>query len=195
MRRTFLIGGTAALLTLAFSRPSHAENLRRIALRHSGTGATFDGIWFSGDGPDLEAMSDLSSALADEGCDPPKPFDPATIAIVWEVASRTRLGSVLEVHSGYRTPRVNRMVHGAGDSQHLRAMAMDIGVPSGRMPVVAETARKLARGGVGIYRHRHFVHLDSGPVRSWSDGGSRGGSDFRDDRLTRIAEAWRLGGR
>jgi len=193
MRRTFLISGTAALVTLAFTRPSHAESMRRIALRHSGTGASFDGVWYSGDAPDPEAMSDLSSALADEGCDPPKPFDPAIIGIVWEVAARTRLGSVLDVHSGYRTPRVNRMVHGAGDSQHLRAMAMDVGVPSGRMPAVAEAARKLARGGVGIYRQRGFVHLDSGPVRSWSDGGTRSGNGFNDDRLTRIAQAWRLG--
>jgi uncharacterized protein YcbK (DUF882 family) len=192
MRRTFLIGGTAALVTLAFTRASLAEAVRRISLKHSGTGARFDGIWYSGDAPDPEAMSDLSAALADEGCNPPKAFDPDIIAIAWEVATRTRLGTTLDVHSGYRTPRVNRMVHGAGDSQHLRAMAMDLGVPSGRLPAVAEAARKMARGGVGVYRHRSFVHLDSGPVRVWSDGGGRA-RGFNDNRLTRIAEAWRLG--
>jgi uncharacterized protein YcbK (DUF882 family) len=191
MRRILLLGGPASLATFLFPRIVQANASRRIALRHAGTGARFSGPWHDGRAPDRIAMAELSQALADPGCEPARPFDPDTIAIVWEIANRTRLGGELDVHSGYRTPHVNRAVHGAGDSQHLRASAMDIGVPSGRLPAVAEAALKLGRGGVGVYRRRGFVHLDSGPVRHWSDGGAaRRTSSPREREIDRIAAAW-----
>lgn len=194
MRRKILFGGAAALATCFLPRATRAQGARRITLRHAATGARFDGIWHDGIQPDALAMAELSQVLADPGCDPARPFDPATIEIVWEVAMRTRLGSVLDVHSGYRTPRVNRAVHGAGDSQHLRAQALDIGVPGGRLPAVAEAALKLGRGGVGVYRQRGFVHLDSGPPRSWADTGSIGRPQREDPheiQVVRMAQEWR----
>ncbi|MGG5820860.1 YcbK family protein [Falsiroseomonas sp. HW251] len=192
MRRSFLLGGTAAFCTLLLPRAGRAADAKRITLKHQGTGARFNGIWHDGRRADPQAMADLSACLADAGCNPPLPFDADTIEIVWEVAARTRLGEVLDVHSGYRTPAVNRAVNGAGDSQHLRAGAMDIGVPAGRLPAVAETALKLAKGGVGVYRTRGFVHLDSGPVRTWTDGGDGVPVDMspRGRELSRIASAW-----
>lgn len=192
MRRSFLLGGTAALCTLLLPRGGQAAEAKRITLRHAGTGARFSGIWHDGRRADPRAMADLSACLADAGCNPPLPFDPETVEVVWEVAQRTRLGDVLDIHSGYRTPAVNRAVNGAGDSQHLRAGAMDIGVPAGRLPVVAETALKLAKGGVGVYRTRGFVHLDSGPFRTWTDGGDGvyAASSPHDRQVARIAQAW-----
>lgn len=194
MRRSFLFGGAAALATFMIARTADAVPVRRIALRHAGTGARFEGPWHDGRRPDPGAMAELSAALADEGANPPRPFDADTIDIVWQVAMRTRLGGALDIHSGYRTPQVNRRVHGAGDSQHLRASAIDFGVPVGRIPAVAEAALKLGRGGVGVYRARGFVHLDSGPVRNWGDAGLGGRApSARDQTLNRIAEEWRRG--
>ncbi|HEV7267201.1 MAG TPA: DUF882 domain-containing protein [Falsiroseomonas sp.] len=191
MRRTLLLGGATAFATLLLSSPSRASQARRLTLRHAGSGARFSGIWHDGRAPDRSAMAELSQVLADPGANPARPFDPDAIEIVWQVATRTRLDPVLDVHSGYRTPQVNRAVHGAGDSQHLRASALDIGVPAGRLPAVAEAALKLARGGVGVYRRRGFVHLDSGPVRHWSDGGgARRVVSARERQLDRIANAW-----
>jgi uncharacterized protein YcbK (DUF882 family) len=195
MRRMFLLGASATLATALLPRSPRADAPRRLALRHAATGAQFAGIWHDGVQADPLAMQDLSAVLADPGC-PPRPFDPAAIEIVWEIAARTRLGDTLEVHSGYRTPQVNRAVHGAGDSMHLRASALDVGVPSGRLPAVAEAAVRMQRGGVGVYRQRGFVHLDSGPVRNWSDGGGRVRLvvDPRAEMLERMAAAWRRGG-
>lgn len=192
MRRSLLFGGAAAFATLILPRASHAA-ARRLAIKHAGSGAKFDGTWHDGRAPDRSAMAELSEVLADPGCDPPRAFDPDAIAILWEVATRTRLTGMLDVHSGYRTPQVNRMVQGAGDSQHLRASAVDIGVPAGRLPVVAETALKLKKGGVGVYRQRGFIHLDSGPVRNWTDGG--GHVVFRNTRFMRLTGTLRLGNR
>jgi uncharacterized protein YcbK (DUF882 family) len=135
-------------------------------------------------------MLDLSAALADPGCTPPLPFDPGTIALVWEIASRAGLGK-LDIRSGYRTPLVNRRVHGAEDSLHLRASAIDLGVPRHRLATVAELAQRLGGGGVGVYARRSFLHLDTGAVRRWGDGSP---ASRREDALARIAEAWRRGG-
>lgn len=188
----FLLGGAAALASLVpIPAARAAPGARRLVLRHSATGATFAGIWHDGRAPDRSAMRDLSAALADPGCAPPLPFDPDAIALLWEVAARTRLGA-LDIHSGYRTPQVNRRVHGAGDSQHIRAAAVDLGVPRGRLTDVAEAARALGRGGIGIYARRGFVHLDTGPVRHWDDGVA---ADAAQDRVARIARAWAQGAR
>ncbi|PWS36384.1 hypothetical protein DFH01_14540 [Falsiroseomonas bella] len=190
MRRSLILGGAAAFATLVLPRTSHAA-ARRISLKHAGSGAKFDGTWHDGRAPDRSAMAELSEVLADPGC-PPHPFDADAIAILWEVAARTRLTGELDVHSGYRTPAVNRAVHGAGDSQHLRASAVDVGIAAGRLPAVAEAALALKKGGVGVYRSRGFIHLDSGPVRNWSDGGA-GTSIFRNTRFMRITGTFRIG--
>ena len=190
MRRAFLLGGSAAFVTFLLPRASRASTPKRLALRHAATGATFAGPWHDGAAPDPAAMRDLSATLADPGCTPPLPFDPATIALVWEIASRAGLGE-LDIRSGYRTPQVNRRVHGAGDSLHVRASAIDLGVPRGRLGMVAEMAQLLGAGGVGVYARSSFLHLDTGPVRRWGDGGQ---GNRREDALARIAEAWGRGG-
>ena len=191
MRRAFLLGGGAAFVTFILPRAGRASAPKRLALRHAATGATFAGPWHDGAAPDPAAMRDLSAALADPGCTPPLPFDPDTIALVWEIASRAGLGE-LDIRSGYRTAQVNHRVHGAGDSLHVRASAIDLGVTRDRLGMVAEMARRLGRGGVGVYAGRSFVHLDTGPVRAWGDGGQ---ANRREEALARIAEAWGHGGR
>lgn len=186
MRRRFLLGGAAACLF----RPAHANAPRRLALRHAATGARFEGIWHDGAAPDPTAMAELSAVLADSPAIRPIPFDPAAIEIAWEVAQRVRLTGEITVRSGYRTPALNRAVHGVGDSQHLRAGALDVEVPSGRMNAMADAAVRLARGGVGLYARRGFIHLDSGPVRRWNDMAPMV-TETRDDPIDRIAQAWR----
>jgi uncharacterized protein YcbK (DUF882 family) len=33
---------------------------------------------------------------------------------------------------------------------------------------LARTARALGAGGVGVYRSSSFIHVDTGPVRTWA---------------------------
>lgn len=168
MRRTVLLGAACGLATLLIPGRADAQAARRIALRHAATGARFSGVWHDGRRPDPRAMAELSAALADPGC-PTRGFDANTIAIAWELAQRARLGE-LDIHSGYRTPAVNRAVHGAGDSFHLSASALDIGAAD--VARLGAEALRLGRGGVGLYPARGFIHVDSGPVRQW--GGAAG---------------------
>ncbi|MFC7693147.1 YcbK family protein [Paeniroseomonas aquatica] len=100
------------------------------------------------------------------------------------------------VVSGFRTPETNAAVCGAGNSQHLRAGALDVCVSAAQLASFGEAALGLRRGGVGVYAAKSFIHLDSGPVRRWGDvpGGSSGSSGTPTpvvpDRLSRIADAW-----
>jgi uncharacterized protein YcbK (DUF882 family) len=190
MRRRFLAASAAALTSLLLPRLPQAGPARRLALRHAATGARFDGPWHDGRMPDPGAMAELSAVLADPGATPPLAFDPTTIGIVWQVATQAGLVGPLEIRSGYRTPQINRRAHGAGDSLHLRASAVDLSIPVGRMAAATEAALKLGRGGVGVYRGRSFIHLDSGAVRHWSDGAT-GNAEPREQRVARIAAEWR----
>jgi uncharacterized protein YcbK (DUF882 family) len=190
MKRRLILFG-AGMFTLA--APSlHATTPRRLSLRHAHTGAVFDGPWHNGLAPDPGAMAELSAALADSASIRPRPFDADALAILADVAEAARLTGPLVVRSGYRTPAINAAVHGAGDSQHLRAGAIDLEVTPTRVQQVAGLARGLGRGGVGVYPRRGFVHLDSGPVRHWN-GDMPGGAVAApvEDRIGRIAAAWR----
>jgi uncharacterized protein YcbK (DUF882 family) len=172
MRRRFILGATLACATLVLPARAQANTARRITLRHAGSGARFNGTWHNGRAVDQVAMAELSLALADPGCDVAKRFDDNAIAIAWELVQRTRFDTELDVHSGFRTPLVNRNANGAGDSQHMQAAALDIGVAWQKMNAVVDMAMQLRRGGVGVYRVRGFVHVDSGPLRSWNEDGA-----------------------
>lgn len=66
--------------------------------------------------------------------------------------------------SGYRTPKHNKAVGGAKNSQHLYAKAADInaaGYTPKKLAAVIEkliAAKKMKQGGIGVYAG--FVHYD-----------------------------------
>lgn len=76
------------------------------------------------------------------------------------------------VLSGYRTPQTNSLVGGALDSQHLAGRALDVVVPEYRWDDVATAATEMFRSGVGLYRAKGFIHVETGRPRRWSDGGT-----------------------
>ena len=210
-RRALLLGSvaSAAFAAVADAAPAVRQGAgrrhrgppaRRVQLRHAHTGARFSGPYHDGRTHDLAAMADLSLVLADSRTGAVRPFDPRAIDVLWEVAQKAGAASEFLIFSGYRTPETNALVDGAGDSQHLRAAALDVHVPAERMEGFVDTALRLGLGGVGIYAQRGFVHLDSGPVRRWGDipanapvaVAARGATAPRapQDPLARMAEAW-----
>jgi uncharacterized protein YcbK (DUF882 family) len=46
-------------------------------------------------------------------------------------------------------------------------MAIDLRLPDCRLKDLRAAALELAGGGVGYYPKSDFVHMDTGPVRTW----------------------------
>ncbi|WP_349362367.1 DUF882 domain-containing protein [Roseomonas sp. E05] len=205
MRRRIFFLATAAAGMLAAPGAVHAATrrrfpelsaARRLQLRHAASGAKFSGIYRTGQSVDPGAMAELSEVLADTRTGAVRPFDPEVIDILWELGQQQKF-TEFAILSGYRTPATNRAVHGAGDSQHLRAAALDVEMPAAKFDAFGEAALRLARGGVGLYPQHGFIHVDSGPVRRWGGGGPAGTMAVRapklspaEERLNRLAEAW-----
>lgn len=84
---------------------------------------------------------------------------------------RTELGHGTGIVSGYRCPVHNRRVNGATDSQHMKATAADLAVPSGRQSHYVAAAKRVPafnNGGIGVYPNGG-VHVDRrGYVARWN---------------------------
>lgn len=88
-------------------------------------------------------------------------------------ALRERVGAPLVVKSAYRTPRHNRAVRGATNSQHMEGYALDLAPPPGwTVERLAAEARQVPEiRGIGVYPT--FVHIDvrTAIYRARWDGG------------------------
>lgn len=110
----------------------------------------------------------------------------------WLEPLRDEFGPVA-VYSGYRTDTWNAKVGGEDNSYHLyhrdrtimnysgtrvlRPVAADVRPRRGDIESIGSWCRRrrssspnLAekhRGGIGVYVHLGFVHLDTGPARDW----------------------------
>ena len=119
-----------------------------------------------------EAMEEINVLMRDWREDAVKPIAPETIDILAAVHARLDTDEPFGVVSGYRTAKTNAMLSRrssgvAKRSYHIRAMAVDIMLKSRSVRQMARAAQSLEAGGVGRYSRSNFVHIDSGPVRTW----------------------------
>ena len=82
---------------------------------------------------------------------------------------RVMLGKPMIVNSAYRSPEHNKAVGGAKASQHLNGCAFDISMANHDPAAFIAMARKAGFRGIGIYPRSGFVHIDTGPARTWGD--------------------------
>lgn len=82
-------------------------------------------------------------------------------------ALRDLLGKPIIVLSAYRSPEHNRRVGGAKASQHLAARAFDVSMANHDPAAFETAARAVGFTGFGYYPKQNFMHIDTGPARSW----------------------------
>ncbi len=167
-----VIGSAVPLLLTSGEAYAANGGTWRVAFRHQHTGESFNGAYRVGDQYLPEAFERLSYVLRDFRTDETFPMDPYTIDILSTLQRKSGASRVLEVLSGYRSPRTNAMLRGSGsgvarNSLHMYGQAIDIRMPGYSTANLRDMAKSLRAGGVGYYPKSNFVHVDSGDVRSW----------------------------
>lgn len=165
----------AGVLPLFPARSAYsAQNYQswRIAFRNSHTGESFSGVYRVGNKYLPDAFERMNYVLRDHRSDEIFPMDPRVIDLVKTLHDRTKSDEPLEILSGYRSPRTNKMLRNAStgvarNSLHMYGQAMDIRLPGYNTRRLRDVARKMKAGGVGFYPKSDFVHVDTGDVRSW----------------------------
>ncbi len=177
-RRRFLkLGGVVATSCLLpapalalLSRTQRAE--RTLALYNIHTGETLRRLYWA-DGSYLpDALTAINNLLRDHRTGEIKPIDPNLLDQLHAVAGQLDVREPFHIVSGYRSPRTNEMLRRGGHriakkSYHLKGRAVDVRLPGVGHDDLRRVARDLHGGGVGYYPDSGFVHLDTGPVRTW----------------------------
>lgn len=82
-------------------------------------------------------------------------------------ALRNRLGKPLVLTSAYRSPAHNKRVGGAKGSKHMEGIAFDVRMENHDPHEFEAAARAVGFTGFGYYPKSGFLHVDTGPARSW----------------------------
>jgi len=152
----------------AVARP---PKLRRLRLANANTGETFEGTYRNDNGPIDRVMEELCVFLRDHHCGEQTQMDVGVIDFLADVLDAVGETSAT-ILSAYRTAETNAMLARttfgvAEHSQHILGRALDLRVGS-KIAVAMNAARAMQRGGVGWYPHSGFIHIDTGPVRTWT---------------------------
>ena len=110
--------------------------------------------------------------LRDHFTNKPSAMEPRLIDMVVAAAASFH-SDVVEVVSGFRHPKYNLILRKKGhqvarDSQHTHGNAIDFTIPNVTVQALEAWARAQKLGGVGIYPESGFIHMDTGPIRTWS---------------------------
>ena len=150
-----------------------------LKLHHLHTGESIDVVYRIGDIYLPAAMDELNHFLRDHRTQDESHYDPTEFDLLHNVL--TRLGKphgIIDIVCGYRTPWSNNFLRTRGsdtgvakNSQHVQAKAIDIRIPGVRTRNLRDAALSLQAGGVGYYPISQFVHVDVGPVRTWTFAG------------------------
>lgn len=169
-RREFLLGAAGVLATPYIVTPAQAAGQtdeRRLSFHNPHTNENFDAVYFSKGQYDEQAMREFYRIARDWRQEKEVKIDNRTINIAYNMQKLLEQSTPLMLVSGYRTPKTNRLVHGATHSFHMRGEALDITHPHVSTSMLHKVALRIRGGGVGYYPSEHFVHVDCGPVRTW----------------------------
>jgi uncharacterized protein YcbK (DUF882 family) len=174
-RRNLLLGlaGTALVTTAGVPMVARAAVPRRTIhfLRyHSGEKLTAP--YFVNGRYQDDVLKEINQICRDLREKEETAMDVHLMDYVYAVAEAVNPHATVEIISAYRTPKTNQWLRSkstnvAKKSLHMEGRAMDIRIHGHEPEEVAEVARRMKRGGVGLYIKSGFVHLDTGRPRFW----------------------------
>ncbi len=145
----------------------------RIAFESVRTGESVNTVYWAKGNFLPEALQEINHVLRDYRTDEMVDMDPELMVVLSRLQARLGFNGAFQVVSAYRSPETNRKLRKvsrrvAKNSFHIKGMAVDFNAPGVRLHHLRRAALSLRAGGVGYYPHSGFIHVDTGPVRSWS---------------------------
>lgn len=174
-RRAALRLGATAIGAALLGGPTQAfaaATTRRLDLYAVNTGERLRAEYTVAGRYQADAIAAVSRLMRDHRTGDVHPIDPTLLDALHALGRRLGVSRPLHVVCGYRSLETNRRKLAAGqrvarNSYHLSGRAADVVVPGRSSAMVRRAAVSLRVGGVGYYPRSGFVHLDTGPVRTW----------------------------
>lgn len=173
-RRSFLKYSLGIAAGIALAGPFEsiaAFKEHPMSFYHTHTGEHFSMTYFC-NRCSSDTLKELNNFLRDFRTGDVHPIDPKLLDILYLIQRKSGSRGVIEVISGYRSPKTNRYLRSQSDfvarkSLHMKGQALDIRMADLKIEHLLDAAVSLHRGGVGYYPRSNFVHIDTGRFRTW----------------------------
>ena len=145
---------------------------RHLVLHNTHTGETGQCIFAGRGGYLADGLARADRLLRDHRTGDVHAIDPALLDLLHDLAAELEVEPDYEIISGYRSPATNAMLRKrsggvARRSYHMQGKAVDIRLRGVELSRLHRAAKAQKRGGVGLYSGPGFIHVDTGPVRTW----------------------------
>lgn len=120
----------------------------------------------------IAALKQIYHILRDRRTGEIHSIDLRLLNLLNSIKKTTNSNHPFHVISGYRSPATNAMLYRTTkgvdkNSYHMKGRAIDIRLPGFKTRELREVCVDLEKGGVGYYPKSDFVHVDTGPIRTW----------------------------
>ncbi|MGX3065980.1 DUF882 domain-containing protein [Ursidibacter arcticus] len=174
-RRWLSLGGImlgAALLPNYVSAIVSTPKPLSLRLRNVNTGEKLV-TSYSAKGFSRNDLKKLNHIMRDRRTNQVRAIDPNLFLKLTRIQAKLGVrNSEILIISGYRSAQTNAQMRRrsrgvASNSYHILGKAVDFYIPGVPLAKVKSAAESLHNGGVGYYPSSNFVHVDTGPVRTW----------------------------
>ena len=175
-RRKWLGAGAAAFgLSLL---PSHVfaamttPKPKILRFQNLNTGEFLKTEFFDGRHYNKSELARLNHLFRDYRCDKVKTIDPKLFDQIYMLQVMLGSNKPIQLISGYRSLETNNALRRSNSgvakkSYHTRGQAMDFHIEGIQLSHIRKAALKMRAGGVGYYPKSNFIHIDTGPARTW----------------------------
>ncbi|MFM5756241.1 DUF882 domain-containing protein [Aeromonas veronii] len=174
-RRRLLLGAGCLLGSSLISFPALASRSttgRELSFFNLNTGERVRASYWENGHYLSDGLAELNHIFRDYRCNEVFNIDKKLFDQLFLLQHKLGRRSEIQLISGYRAPATNRQKRHksrgvAKHSYHTLGQAVDVRIPGVQLAHLRKAALQLKVGGVGYYPRDNFVHLDTGPVRSW----------------------------
>lgn len=163
--------GMALLPGQSFASLSTARP-RILTLNNLNTGERLKTEFFDGRRYNKDELARLNHFFRDYRANKVKTIDPRLFDQLYRLQVMLGNNRPVQLISGYRSQATNedlrmRSRGVAKQSYHIQGRAMDFHIEGVQLANIRKAALKMRAGGVGYYPQSNFVHIDTGPARTW----------------------------